>query len=409
MAAEEVQLSERTLAWQDATDPSARKRLGQYMTPRLLRERLLDRVDLRPGVRVLDPGVGTGEFLRSVLDREPRAEVHGWDVDRDVLAVARGHVPEASLERRSALDPYDGEPFDLVVGNPPYFQVPATPALRERFGAVISGRPNVFALFFQTGLDVLRPGGRLAFVVPPSMNNGAYFAALREFVVRRAAIRSLEVFPSDLFPGANTAVQVIVLEKGAASEDHVFRREDASGFRRTIFAEDPRRLRAATEGRPSLWELGYRAVTGTVVWNQHRERLTAEPGDDTVPLVWAHNVRDGAIELVPGHPKPQYVRGVSPLRGPAIVVNRVVGAVGAGELRCALLPDGFAFAGENHVNVVLPLDGHAQRVGWTALLELLRRPETTERIRLLTGNTQLSARELTHLIPLGCSLRPGAR
>ena len=402
MAAEEVQLSERTLDWQAATHLDDRRRLGQYMTPRLLRERLLDQVDLRPGMRVLDPGVGTGEFLRSVLDREPRAEVHGWDVDRGVLGVAHAQAPEARLEHRSALDPHEGEPFDLVVGNPPYFQVPATPELRDRFGSVISGRPNVFALFFQAGLDVLRTGGQLAYVVPPSMNNGAYFEALREHIVERSAVRHLEIVPgSALFAGANTAVQLIVLEAGAASGDHVFRREDASGFRRVLLAQDPARLRAATEGRPSLWDLGYRAVTGTVVWNQHRERLTTEPGEDTVPLVWAHNIRNGGVDLTTANPKPQYVRGVLPLRGPAIVVNRIVGAVGAGKLRCALVPDGFAFAGENHVNVVLPLAGREQRVGWTELLDLLRRPVTTDRIRLLTGNTQLSARELTHLIPLG--------
>jgi adenine-specific DNA-methyltransferase len=402
VAAEELQLSEPTLRWQAATDLTDRKRLGQYMTPRALRERLLDRLELWPGMRVLDPGVGTGEFLRSLLERRPDAEAHGWDVDSTVLGVARAHVPGAHLTLRSALDPHEGEPFDLVLGNPPYFQVPATPELRRRFGSVVSGRPNVFALFFQAGLDVLRPGGRLAYVVPPLMNNGAYFEALREHLVARSAVEHLEIVRgAGHFTGANTAVQLLVLRKGAASDRHVFRREDGAGFRRVIFAEDTDRLRAATEGRPSLWDLGYRAVTGTIVWNQHRERLSAVPGEGTVPLVWSHNIRGGALALDDGHPKPQYVRARPGLRGPAIVVNRVVGAVGAGELRCALVPEGLEFLGENHVNVIVPDTAREQRVGWPELLGLLRRRDTTDRLRLLTGNTQLSARELTHLVPLG--------
>lgn len=38
--------------------------------------------------------------------------------------------------------------------------------------------------------------------------------------------------------------------------------------------------------------------------------------------------------------------------------------------------------------------------GWEAVLDSLRRPGVAERVRLLTGNTQISARELTHLLPL---------
>jgi hypothetical protein len=209
----------------------------------------------------------------------------------------------------------------------------------------------------------------------------------------------------------------------------IFRREVAeAGFRRVLFSSDPDRLAAEFEGRRTLWEFGLEAVTGQVIWNQNRDRLMQKPGPGRVPLIWSHSI--GAGELRTGslgerRDKPGFYDsrggGRRPLIGPAIVVNRVVGAVGRGELRAALIPAGEEFLAENHVNVIRrreakkpggsdfrPTDRKSDpprgetlgEVDWEAVLAALRRPGIVDRVRLLTGNTQISARELTHLLPL---------
>ena len=380
-----------------------RKQLGQYMTPKILRDELLAHCSLRSGMRVLDPGVGTGEFLRSVADRVPGTSLHGWDVDPAVLDVASKLVPEAGLSERSALDPWPGRPFDLVIGNPPYFQFRAGPALRQAFAPVISGRPNIFALFFKAGLEVLRPGGQLAFVVPPSMNNGAYFDRLRHYILEHAAVEYVSIHAeSRLFAGAQTPVQLLVLRQGAQDAGrHTFTRAAASArFRRTLFAEDARSLAAEFEGNRTLFDLGYEAVTGSIVWNQHRAELRREPSPGVVPLVWPHCIGD-EFALHPSHRRPAYIEtDRPPLTGPAIVMNRIVGAVGSGQLRCARIPDGFAFLAENHVNVIREHRRFSPRVGWDELLRSLRSASAANRLRMLTGNTQISATELTHLLPV---------
>ena len=452
-------LSEFTWGWMAGVSVEGRKRLGQYMTPVVLRERLLDRCELFGGMRVLDPGVGTGEFLRSVAEREPLAELHGWDVDGGLLEVAAANAPEAHLTRRSALDVYDGEPFDLVVGNPPYFQFKPSRGIRERFAGVISGRVNIFALFFQAGLEVLRPGGQLAYVVPPSMNTGAYFERLRRYVLERSEIEFLEIHHDQkLFDGAQTPVQLIVLrlrdarvenigssrsfsyadeiKRGIATEliddtdvvkpaqtlleiqdygqvgKHSFIRESL-GFRRTILAENPSDLEAAFRGRSSLFELGYEAVTGTIVWNQHRSDLRQEATNGEVPLIWAQNIGngqlDGFADIKRNHAepafsadrakRPHFIATSKPkMIGPAIVANRIVGAVGTGELRCSLVPDSMEFVAENHVNVIRPHGEFDPSLDWSELLRRLQSPEMATQIRLITHNTQLSATELTHLV-----------
>lgn len=355
-------------------------------------------------MRVLDPGVGTGELLAAAARRQDGLKLFGWDVDQSALDAAAAHVGGARLELRSALDPWPGEPFDLVIGNPPYFQFRPGPALKQRYASVISGRANIFAFFFQAGLQVLRSGGQLAYIVPPSLNSGAYFESLRQYINSVASIEQLTVLEgSDLFEGANTAIQLLVLRKGGSGSRYLFERSGGeSGFRRVVFSADADRLAASFEGRHTLWELGFEAFTGTIVWNQHRRALRKQATEEVVPLIWSHNLKGGEVEFGNRPDKPQYIRPPGEVEsGPALLVNRVVGSVGKGQLRSALVPEGAQFLAENHVNVVRRRPDAPQLAEWDELQSMFVQPEAAERLRLLTGNTQISATELTHLLPLG--------
>lgn len=384
-----------------------KKKFGQYMTPACLREPILDRCDLFPDVRVLDPGAGTGEFLRSVMERQPSAELHGWDIDPELLRTAAKNAPTASLSRKSALDIYIGEPFDLVVGNPPYFQFTASPAVKARFSDVISGRVNIFALFFQAAMEVLRPGGQIAYVVPPSMNTGAYFASLRSYLLERADIEFLEIRrEQNLFFGARTPVQLIVLRKHATRNPapadrgkHVFIR-DTEDFRCEIFTENPSSLDTAFASGDTLFELGYEAATGTIPWNQHRGELRSEQSSRSVPLIWAHDIGEGEL-LANRNGKPGFIDTPKPpVSGPAVVANRIIGAIGGSRMRCALIPEGIKFLAENHVNVIREHTQFPPLVCWEELLGRLRSPSTRSNLNLIASNTQISATELTHLLPI---------
>lgn len=391
---------------------AVRHRRGQYFTPKPVRSRLLDLVKLTPGMRVLDPGAGTGEFLLDVLEREPRARVEGYEIDPSLVAIACDEHGLSGVTRCDALTVRPRPMYDLVVGNPPYFEVRAKPRLAARYGDVISGRPNVFAMFFQLGLAALKPGGVLAFVVPPSMNNGAYFARLRGHILGSATIEALHVLDdAALFEGAQQAVQLLVLRKGPTSDRHVFRARLGRDEPTPLFLERPGTLRALLRGRRTLSELGLGVRTGRCVWNQRRADLRVRPTRGTVRLVWAHDIGESFEIAAPAldPARPSYVRERSPDVGPAIVVNRVTGAVGRGTIRAALVPEGMPFVAENHVNVIRAQAGRPTGAGRVpgadsgllrAVVASLRGDRATSALRALTGNTQLSSIELGHLIPV---------
>jgi len=385
---------------------SVRSEIGQFLTPKILRERLVSQIDLSAGMKVLDPGVGTGEFLKSCLEKEPDLLTEGWDIDPHALEVAKQLVPSAVLKQQSALDQELTPIFDVVIGNPPYFEMRNLEVRHKaKFKDVVGGRPNIFSLFFTVGLGMLKEGGLLGYVVPPSMNNGAYFSKLRSFIKQNSAIEFFEVYNDNkLFQDAQTAVQLIVLRKGPSSSKFTVDLGAFSGNTksRVVFGADTEALANEFVGRTTLWQLGYEAVTGSLVWNQNKDLLRNEKTDRRIPLLWAHNItEEREIVLDEANPKkPQYIELDDSLKGPAIIVNRITGSVGNGNLRCAIVPKDFPFLGENHVNVIRVRDNIKPLVNWDELLTLLRMPGINKRVQLLTGNTQVSATELTYFVPL---------
>ncbi len=390
------ELSAATARYIQGTPLDHRKRLGQYFTPRSLRDALLEDLALPRGARVLDPACGTGEFFETVRRHWPAAKRVGYEIDRRLCELARAADPRATIEERDALAVAFHPTFDAVIGNPPYFETPSRSDLLYRYGDVISGRPNTYALFVKLGIELLKPGGVLAFVVSPSMNNGRYFRDLRDWILRVGRVERIRVLDrSNRFEGAQQAVMLFRVVKGEPDDGrHVWRRGDL-----TLFTEDPPALDQLFAGAVTLAELGCSVKTGGVVWNQNRDRLTNDRRG-AVRLIWAKDIgMDGTLDFVGRAGKPGFVRGREPLRGPAIVVNRVTGAGRAARLRAALVPTGVEFVGENHVNVVLPPPGAPEREV-ARIVDALRDERAIAAVRRLTGNTQVSSVELRHLVPL---------
>lgn len=395
------QFSKVTAQWLSGANLEERKALGQYMTPAYLRDYLLSQLSLFPGAKILDPAVGTGEFLRSAIELEPQIHVHGWDIDPKILEFAKANVPTANLRNLSALELPAREEYDFVIGNPPYFEMKLTREQSSKFSDVVAGRANIFSLFFKIGIEALKPGGVLAYVVPPSMNNGAYFRALRRFLTNQNHILSVKIFSkSDLFVDAQTSVQVITVKKGKGKSSHVLRLP-IRGELETLIFENVSEIESCFNNSTSLFNLGYEAVTGNIVWNQHKASLTNDKSQARAVLYYARNISTGITMEIPDEKKPQYLSFLpeTAFTGPAILVNRIIGGVGKGIINAALIPEGEVFCAENHLNVIKLRKDATPKVSFTELMKLISNEKTLTIARLVTGNTQLSATEWNFLLP----------
>jgi hypothetical protein len=114
--------------------------------------------------------------------------------------------------------------FDAVVGNPPYVRQelirPLKPALKRAFPDTYDGTADLFVYFFEQGLRLLKPGGRLSYVVTNKWLRAGYAEGLRELFAGRSWIEFIADFghAKRFFPAADVFPSVVVVRKPLTGE-----------------------------------------------------------------------------------------------------------------------------------------------------------------------------------------------
>lgn len=248
---------------------SPEKLRGGYYTDAAVADYLARWIaEIRP-VRVLEPSCGDGAFI-GALGRA--------GIDSLEHVVCCEIVPaEASAARRRAANELPGvrvnvcstdflewaltrkesEPrFDAVVGNPPFIRYQylderlqaRAEAIFRRFGLPFTRHTNAWVPFVIASISMLRPGGRLAMVVPAELLHVLHAQGLRTYL-QRACSRVLVIDPEELwFAEALQGVVLLLAERAPRDADgggqiainavrgkEFFHRPAASEFARASF------------------------------------------------------------------------------------------------------------------------------------------------------------------------------
>lgn len=89
--------------------------------------------------------------------------------------------------------------FDIVIGNPPYVRherlgKDQKAALQNAFPDVATGTADLYVYFYQKGLNLLRDGGRLAYITPNKFMRAGYGAKLRDQLSKNTKLEVLADF-----------------------------------------------------------------------------------------------------------------------------------------------------------------------------------------------------------------------
>lgn len=111
-----------------------------------------------------------------------------------------------------------GGGFDIVLGNPPYVRMELVkqikPHLQQRF-RVATDRADLYAYFFELGVDLLKPGGRLGFISSSTFFRTGSGKLLRAYLAERSEVESVIDFGElQVFEGVTTYPAIITLRKG---------------------------------------------------------------------------------------------------------------------------------------------------------------------------------------------------
>ncbi len=114
--------------------------------------------------------------------------------------------------------------FDIVLGNPPYVRQELLkdlkPALQSRF-EVYHGVADLYAYFFERGLRILKPGGRMGYISSSTFFKTGSGAPLRDYLRTKATLETVVDFGDhQVFDGVTTYPAILTMRNEAPMEAH---------------------------------------------------------------------------------------------------------------------------------------------------------------------------------------------
>jgi type I restriction-modification system DNA methylase subunit len=154
---------------------------------------------------------------------------------------------DADTERINAFSWETGFPkimkaggFDALIGNPPYIRIQAMQEwapvevefYKRAYKSASAGNYDIYVVFVEKGLSLLREKGRLGFILPHKFFNAQYGQPLRSILAKDRHVRHIVHFgDQQVFEGATNYTCLLFLEKsGVASCDFV-RIDDLNSWR----------------------------------------------------------------------------------------------------------------------------------------------------------------------------------
>jgi len=229
-----------------------RKNKGQYYTPREIVDYIVSSLNINDKTNVIDPACGCGSFLLSIMERLKSKDedhkyqnIYGVDLNPSAVNITRlsliikggfkkelinlleknikvgnSIVSNKNLDNlafqwyKEFTDIFKTGGFDIVIGNPPYVTLRMMKDFDPKeslYSHLIKGPVNAATLMIGRGLEILKPGGILAFVLPKTILHVESYSRLRKYLLDNTKV--IQIFDIGLKFRDVRGEQIILLVK----------------------------------------------------------------------------------------------------------------------------------------------------------------------------------------------------
>lgn len=232
---------------------------GQFRTPRHIIKLMVEMMAPKPGDEIVDPACGTAGFLVAAAEyveethREAlhdhaqrehyhRSMFHGYDFDSTMLRIGSMNMLMHGVEApdigyRDSLSDGAGDDkgkYSLILANPPFAGSLDYETTSKSLIQTVKTKKTEL-LFLALFLELLKPGGRAAVIVPDGVLFGSSKAHrdLRKTLVEEQKLDAVVKLPSGVFKpyaGVSTAILFFTKTASGGTDDVWFYDVRADGF-----------------------------------------------------------------------------------------------------------------------------------------------------------------------------------
>jgi site-specific DNA-methyltransferase (adenine-specific) len=180
---------------------------------------LVEKFVKQPSFRLLDPAVGTGNLLTTVLNQQLHKKIESIGIEIDDILIKLAYIssnlqqhPVQLFNQDSLLplfiDAVDAVISDLPVGYYPNDVTSASFELKAKEGHTYSHH-----LFIEQSIRHTKPEGYLFFIIPNGLFESEQAPELHEFLKKNSNIQGILQLPLSMFKDKNAAKSILILQK----------------------------------------------------------------------------------------------------------------------------------------------------------------------------------------------------
>jgi adenine-specific DNA-methyltransferase len=202
------------------------KSYGAVSTPEEVVEFMIRILDIKKweNLNILEPGCGFYDFSRGIYKIYPNNKFTGVENNPKVYKITKLLFPQFNTIFQDFLLWETKERFDLVIGNPPYgiighkshYPIQVKKETKKLYKEIFKtwfGKYNVYGLFIEKSINLLKNNGKLAFIIPATFMILDEFKKLRKFLAESGRIKIFYLGPK-IFKGKTVSTCILIVQRG---------------------------------------------------------------------------------------------------------------------------------------------------------------------------------------------------
>ncbi|MEH7442476.1 class I SAM-dependent methyltransferase [Bacillus sp. JJ1122] len=171
---------------------------------------------------MLDPAIGTGNLLATVLNQQTDKTVDSIGVEIDDLLIRLAFV-NANLQKHSvelfnqdSLEPLFVDPADAVICDLPVGYYPNDLRAEDYEVKAAEGHTYSHHMFIEQSTKHVKAGGYLFFMIPNGLFESEQAPLLHEFIKKNLIVQGILQLPASLFKNKQAAKSILILQKNGS-------------------------------------------------------------------------------------------------------------------------------------------------------------------------------------------------
>lgn len=194
---------------------------------------MVSQLDINENDKLLEPCGGDGVFIDEIINNYKNVKIDIFELNPSSYSSLISkyancesiniNLSDTLLDSDLDLKAKFGGYYDKIIANPPYgawLEYDKRKLLKKKY-------PNFYvkesyALFLSRAINLLKPKGKLVFIIPDTYLNLHMHKTLRHQILTETKINEIALFPSSFFPGVNFGyanLSIISLEKTSNSNE----------------------------------------------------------------------------------------------------------------------------------------------------------------------------------------------